>query len=409
MTRPPPLSFRTLILTGAALLAPQRGEAQRRVTRPEALAAAIAAGPRFAVARADTTVATAGLRSARMLQNPSLGLAYTKDVPQYHAILDIPLDVPWLRSPRVKSAEAGQLAARYRFEFERAAITLEADTLYTRALAAQAHARLSRRNAQDADSLLRMAAKRRDAGDASDLEVELASVNAGQQTNVAANDSLAYVSALLDLQTVMGLASSELDIVPGDSLEAPTIDEESEAPGTRLQIAAAEQSLISAEFSTRFQRRSVWGAPSLVVGFDAHDPTGDEKGLLPQFGIGIPLPLFHRNGGPILQAAAEEQRARAELTMARIEDAARTARTRRERDLALARVARDRVLITSASRVAAMSLTAYREGEVSLPNVLAAQRTAREVVAQYIDDLATAWNATSALRVFTLTAAGGSR
>ena len=53
---------------------------------------------------------------------------------------------------------------------------------------------------------------------------------------------------------------------------------------------------------------------------------------------------------------------------------------------------------------------AYREGEVSLPAVLEAQRTARDVVAQYIDDLATAWNASAALRVFTLTAAaGGSR
>jgi outer membrane protein TolC len=93
--------------------------------------------------------------------------------------------------------------------------------------------------------------------------------------------------------------------------------------------------------------------------------------------------------------------------MARIDDAARMARTRRERDLALARVARDRMLIASASRVAAMSLTAYREGEVSLPNVLDAQRTAREVVAQYIDDVATAWNAMAALRVFTLTAGSG--
>src|SRR5262245_17024851 len=108
MTRPLLLSFRTLILTGAALLAPCRGEAQRRVARADALAAALAAGPRFSVAHADTTVATAALRSARMLQNPSLGLAYTKDVPQYHALLDIPLDVPWLRSPRVKSAEAAQ-------------------------------------------------------------------------------------------------------------------------------------------------------------------------------------------------------------------------------------------------------------------------------------------------------------
>jgi outer membrane protein TolC len=50
-----------------------------------------------------------------------------------------------------------------------------------------------------------------------------------------------------------------------------------------------------------------------------------------------------------------------------------------------------------------MSLTAYREGAMSLPDVLAAQRTARDALAQYIDDLAAAWIATAELRVFSLT------
>jgi outer membrane protein TolC len=50
-----------------------------------------------------------------------------------------------------------------------------------------------------------------------------------------------------------------------------------------------------------------------------------------------------------------------------------------------------------------MSLTAYREGESSLPNVLEAQRNARDVLGQYIDDVAQAWIASASLRVFTLT------
>jgi outer membrane protein TolC len=50
-----------------------------------------------------------------------------------------------------------------------------------------------------------------------------------------------------------------------------------------------------------------------------------------------------------------------------------------------------------------MALTAYREGASSLPNVLEAHRTARDVLAQYIDDLAAAWIATAELRVFSLT------
>jgi outer membrane protein TolC len=52
-----------------------------------------------------------------------------------------------------------------------------------------------------------------------------------------------------------------------------------------------------------------------------------------------------------------------------------------------------------------MSLTAYREGQSSLPNVLEAQRNARDVLGQYIDDLAAAWIASASLRVFLLTTA----
>jgi outer membrane protein TolC len=75
----------------------------------------------------------------------------------------------------------------------------------------------------------------------------------------------------------------------------------------------------------------------------------------------------------------------------------------RERQNALAKVARDRQLITSADRVAAMSLVAYREGAASLPNVLEAEREVRDIRGQYIDDLAAAWIATAELRVLALT------
>ena len=49
-----------------------------------------------------------------------------------------------------------------------------------------------------------------------------------------------------------------------------------------------------------------------------------------------------------------------------------------------------------------MSLTAYREGAATLANVLEARRSARDVLAQYIDDLANAWVATAELRVLAI-------
>lgn len=373
------------------------------VSRAAAVDSALARGARLAVARADTSVAFAQLLTARALPNPTLSSTWSKAFPTYHVIAELPVDFPWTRALRVGSARAGRSAAQLRFAFERAAAALDADTTYTHVLAARAHAQLSRRNAAESDSLRRMAASRRDAGDASDLDVELATVTAGQAENVASADSLAYLSSLLDLQTVMGLDVATVVVAPTDSLGDPPSASAAEArsAGAPLQVAAAEAAYESATLATRAQRRGLFGTPSLTAGVENGDP--DQRGMLPTVGVALPIPLLDRNRGAIAQARAEQQRAAAELALARVESAAEIARARRELAIALAKVARDRRLVTAAERVAAMSLTAYREGASTLPMVLESRRNAREVLAQYVDDLASAWIAEAELRVLELT------
>ena len=386
-------------LTLTALASAQQGP----LTRQAAIASALQRGGRLRLALADTATAYAQLRVARTIENPLVTAEYTKSVPQYHLTFDIPFDYPWLRGTRVAAAEATRAAAQYRYAFERAAAALDADTTYTRALAAQEKLRLSRRNAIDADSLRRIAVARQEAGDASILDVELATVSAGQQANAAAADSLTLISTLLDLQTVIGLAAAEPTITLRDSLVAPT-DSFAARSGQVLAVAAAEAELRSASLAVRLQRRSLLAGTSLTTGFETHDPTGDERGVLPVFGFSIPFPLFNRNSSQVAVAQAEQYRALAQRDVAVLETRAAVARTERERAIALANVARDQTLIASANRVAALSLTAYREGAAPLATAIEAQRNAREILAQYIDDLAAAWIATAALRVRTLTA-----
>jgi len=375
---------------------------QQPVTREQAIESAVVRGARSAVARADTLVAAAQLITARSWENPSLAASYSKDLPNYHAIVDFPLDITGLRGTRVRAAQASRLASQYRFEFERAAAALDADTSYTRALAALERVRLSRRNARDADSLRRMAVIRRDAGDASELDVLLAAVNAGQAANLAIADSVTLISSIFDLQTVMGLDTTRIAIVPSDSLTMPPTTPPNAVPEAALPIAAARQALSAADLSVRLQRRSLFTPFSLQAGVDWGDPGA--PGLLPTFGVSIPLPLLNRNRGPIAQAEAERERARAELSLALFETQATIGRARRERAAALEKLQRDLVLVESANRIAAMSLVAYREGAQGLPAVLEAQRNARDILSQYINDLADAWIATATLRLFSLTA-----
>lgn len=400
------LRVTTFVVLGCSGLSSLGAQAASPITRQAAIAAALDRGARLGIAHADTAIARAQLLTARALPNPSLSASYSRSTPQYHVALDVPVDFLWLRGTRVGAARYGQQAAQLRFVYERASIALDVDTTYTRALATRARAELSRRTALDSDSLRRMVAARRDAGDASDLDVELATVAAGQLANTAAADSLSYISTVLALQSIIGYDAGRLSITPVDSLATPS-DTTFSAGGVPLLVAAAEAALAQAQHNARLQHRSLLASTSLTGGFETRDPGGTGNQILPTVGIALPIPLFDRNRGAIAEATAGRRRAEAELTLARIESGTRITQALNERQNALARLTRDRALVASATRLIAMSLTAYREGASALPNVLEAQRNAREVLAQYVDDLAALWIATASLRVFAMTAPSG--
>jgi cobalt-zinc-cadmium efflux system outer membrane protein len=376
--------------------------AQQPVSRTDAVQAAVARGPRLAIARADSTGAQAGVALARQFANPIAGVSHTKSAPTEHYSLDIPLDFPWLRSSRIGAAQAFAGAATMRFAFEREAIAFDADTSYTRALAAASRSRVSERTARDADSLLTLARVRRDAGDGSELDVQLAAVNAGQQANAAANDSLESTSALLAVQAVMGMSATAPTIVLSDTLETMPAGASGES-GAPLLILAAEQESRSADLSLALEKRRVFAAPSLSLGFESHDPSLTSSSVLPTIGISLPLPLFNQNGAAVMAAEAQRDRARAMLAAARIDILSALSRARRAQQVATARAARSEKLVEGANRVAALSVLAYREGAAGLASVLEAQRTAREALQNHVDDVAAARNAAGLVRLLTIT------
>jgi cobalt-zinc-cadmium efflux system outer membrane protein len=377
------------LLAGLALIAAPAA-AQQRVTLDEAVAAALARGTRARVAEADVAVARADVVVARAFPNPTASLTYSKSPPQYHAIAEQPLELPWLRSARLNAARAGAQAAGYRLAVERAAVRFDVESAYARAAAAGELAALSRRTAREGDELVRFTRVRRDAGDASDLDVELATVTQGGFENQALADSLEQVAALLDLQTQMGMEADRVAIILADSLAglplAPPAS--TAAAATPLRVSAAQADVAAGQARVAQERAGRFAAPSITAGVEWHDPTGGEKGYLPTVGVAVPLPVFDRNRGGIATARANLLRAQAELEAARRGAAAAQAAAERDRAAARVRAARDRSLLEHAERVVQMSVRGYREGAFTLPAVLEAQRTARDALRQYVQDLA---------------------
>jgi cobalt-zinc-cadmium efflux system outer membrane protein len=200
----------------------------------------------------------------------------------------------------------------------------------------------------------------------------------------------------------MGLAADAPMITLSDTLDVALPGTET-STGTPLLIVAAEQDLRSADLSLTLEKRRVFAAPAFSVGFESHDPSLDNSSVLPTIGISLPLPLFNQNGASVMAAEAQRDRARAQLAAARIEVLAALARARRAQSAAAERAARSQRLVDGANRVAALSVLAYREGAAALPSVLEAQRTAREALQNYVDDVAAARNAAGLARLLTRT------
>jgi cobalt-zinc-cadmium efflux system outer membrane protein len=415
------------------LFAPVLASAQRSLTRADAERMALSAGARVTLARADTALALARIRTARTLPNPALAASYSKSVPTRHVSLEIPVfDALFTRGVRVQQAQAEAHASRLTFATERLAALVEVDTSYTAALATNARFRLSRQTARDADSLRLMTVRRAETGDASDLDVDLATVAAGQQVNLATSDSLAHMSALLTLQMLVGIPADSVNISLTDSLalsprDTATIRVALDNSGTMIglpvpltasalapeggrvstaltaapSVLAAEAALSATDRGVALQKRSIFQLPALSIGAEWGDP--DQAGLLPTIGFSIPLPFFNRNQGPIGEAEAEREKARVQVLIAKLETRRRLIEGVRERDQLIAKVIRDRDLVVRAQRVADRSITAYREGAAALPAVLESRRTAREMLGQYIDDLASLLTVNTELRALTQT------
>lgn len=379
------------LLIIAVLATPATGSAQQRVTLEQARAAALANGSRIRIAAADEALARADAVTARAFPNPTVSADYSKSPPQYHLTADQPLEFPWLRGARIRAARAGALGAGYRLQIEQAAVRYAVDSAYVQAAAARELYLLSARTEREGDELVRIARTREQAGDASALDVELALVAQGGLQGTTLTDSLAAVAAILDLQALMGIPSAHPTIVLADSLAslpalAPVIAASGDA--VPLRTAAAQADVQSRTASLAVERASRWAAPSITGGVEWHDPTGSEKGYLPTFGISIPVPLWDRNRGPILAAQAGVQRAQAELEAAEREGAAALAAAERNRAAAALSVERGRALLTHAERVVALSTRGYREGAFPITTVIDARRAARDVLRQYVQDLA---------------------
>lgn len=379
--------MREAILLLSLLLAGTGARGQRPVTLAEVEAAALTRNLRMHVAEADVAAALADALTARAWPPLFASFTYTGDTPQYHALVELNVENPWLRASRIRAAEAAHRAAQHRLALQREEIRLEVDSVYRRAALAQELARLSAEDRRIGGELVRIARERRDRQGAGALELEIVLLSQAEVANQAHLDSVEAEVALLEVQGILGIPGNRVVVSLEDSLVALAFRTVTAEP-TPLRLAAMEADLLVLRAKLSQERATVFTGAWLKGGVDWHDRDTGSNRKLPVLGISLPLPLFDRNRGPIAAARAAVARAEAERDLARDETAGEAAAADRALTEAGLLIERSRPMRDHAGRVVRMSLAAYREGTAPLATVLEARRLARDALRQYVQDLA---------------------
>ena len=258
----------------------------------------------------------ADLVQAGLLPNPEFVYIFPADNKPFKYLIDFPIEAIWLRPIRMKAtaAENERAAAR----LTQLALDLIRDTRQAYADLQLAHDRVKvgERAVQLRENILKIAESRLKAGDASELEVSTARIDALQARQDLTRIGYEVPVAEERLRNLTGLSASAVALVPDnvtfDPRTASAVDElVAEAVATRPDAVAAEFAARAAEQRLRVARLG-WVRFLGLLDATSGRVTGHEFSPA----LRMTIPIFNRNQGGIGRAEAElDQLERRKLTV----------------------------------------------------------------------------------------------
>jgi cobalt-zinc-cadmium efflux system outer membrane protein len=324
------------------------------------------------------------------------------------ATLTQPLDLPWLRMPRVAAAEAAVGAGSAGLRAFEADLLARLRIRFFELLRRQAELKNSLEDKELMESVRSRIELRVKVGEAPRFELIKADAETLNAQKVAQAAAFRVEQARSLLRQAVGQGLPADFVVEGDlggGLFVPPLDQlRTQVGSSNPEIERARAELVRAERQLELERNRRWPNIALKASRD-EDPDIRSSTV----GVVMSLPLWDRRRGPIGEAAAQLSRARHELA---------------ERDFALGQtlevayqqyeiaqgqvVALESGIVRQAESALKVAESAYRFGERGFLEVLDAQRVYRAARAELINarfELAAAWVDIERLRI----APGGSK
>ncbi len=364
------------------------------LTLERALSLADTGNPRIRAAAAQADAAAAGITTARAFPNPDVeasagrqrgrGSPAAPEGPAAGIGLVQPLDLPYLREPRIRGAEANVDARRLAFAEVRQSVRAEVRQAFFTVLRRKAELELAIENQRLLEDIGKRVEVRVRVGEAPKLEATRSQAETSVAVNAASASRLRVQQALSSLRATIGTPlPADIDVLD-DGIEPampPALEllrEEVLARHPSIGQARAEarraQARLESERALRYAR------PAIRTGLDRLPDSS-----VWTLGVAVPIPLWDQRQGPIAEAASAVREADAVVEQRRVELIGAIEAAYGRFQVANQTVgAYEGGILRQAEAALRVAESAYRFGERGFIDVLDAQRVLRSARIEYL-------------------------
>lgn len=377
---------------------------QRFVTEPispltlkNALELALRVNAELSATKQEVAAVEASVLQAGLSPNPEVSLSVEdlrKDTRTTTLQFNQTLELGGKRAARIKTAELGRDAASADLTAKLAEIRAAVITAFFDVVAAQERLRLAQSSGELAQRATTVAARRVIAGKVSPVEetkAKVAEANVRLELNQAKSE---LASARKRLAALWGSPSPQFERAVEDLEILPALPAPNDlkarlayAPAVIRARLEVEHRVALAQVETSRRTPNV----TVSIGVKRAEDLGRNQAVL---GVSVPLPLFDRNQGNVLEALRRANKARDELSAAELRLDTEIAQAYEKLVLARQEVDSLRQEILPGAQSAYDAATkGFEFGKFSFLDVLDAQRTLLQAKSQYLRTLTDAHRA----------------
>lgn len=357
-----------------------------------AIRLALDSNPELSAAERELAALEASITQASARPNPEIAalLEDTRTTTRTTTLqVNQPLELGGKRAARIEAAERGRDVASAERDAKRAEIRAAVRAAFYDVLAAQERLRIAQASVELAQSVTTTASRRVAAGKVSPVEetkARIAEAGVRVESTLAASE---IASARKRLASLWGNPAPRFERAEGDLEALPPLPAIADL-NARLR---ASPSLVRAQIEVerkaalaKVERSRAVPNVTVSLGAKRDEELGRDQAI---FGVSIPIPVFDRNQGNLLEALHRVDKARHELSAAKLKlsDELALAHERLNAARGEAESLRHDILPGAQSAFNAAS-KGFELGKFSFLDVLDAQRTLFHAKSQYLRALA---------------------